>query len=129
MANDVQFVVDPLATARKFSETGKVRALAVTTGRRTNLWPEMPTVAEGGLTGFDSSVWYGLYAPAKTPPATVRLLNTELVTILKSGDMVQWLREQGLEPVADTPEQARQWLSKDIQRWKSVAQAAGIKPE
>lgn len=129
MANDVQFVVDPLATARKFSETGKVRALAVTTARRTNLWPDMPTVAEGGLTGFDSSVWYGLYAPAKTPLATVRLLNTELVTILKSADMVQWLREQGLEPVADTPEQARQWLSKDIQRWKSVVQAAGIKPE
>lgn len=129
MGNEVQFVVDPLATARKFSETGKVRALAVTTARRSDLWPEMPTVAEGGLKGFDSSVWYGLYAPAKTPVATIRILNNEFVAILKSADMVQWLREQGLEPVADTPEQAKQWLSKDIQRWRSIVQAAGIKPE
>lgn len=129
MANDVQFVVDPLATAKKFAESGKVRALAVTTARRSDLWPEMPSVSESGLPGFDSSVWYGLYVPAKTPPATVRQLNTEFAVILKSGDMVQWLREQGLEPVADSPEQAMQWLAKDIQRWKSVVQATGIKPE
>lgn len=129
MANDVQFIVDPLATAKKFAESGKVRALAVTTAHRSDLWPDMPSVAEGGLQGFDSSVWYGLYVPSKTPAATVRQLNTEFVAILKSGEMVQWLREQGLEPVADSPEQARQWLAKDIQRWKSVVQAAGIKPE
>lgn len=129
MANEVQFVVDPLATAKKFSESGKVRALAVTTARRSDLWPEMPSVAEGGLPGFDSSVWYGLYVPAKTPAATVRRLNDEFVAILKSGDMVQWLRDQGLESVADTPDQAKQWLATDIQRWKSVVQAAGIKPE
>ncbi|MDN8618484.1 Bug family tripartite tricarboxylate transporter substrate binding protein [Variovorax ginsengisoli] len=129
MAGDVQFVVDPLATAKKFAESGKVRAIAVTTAKRSDLWPSMPTVAEGGLSGFDSTVWYGIYVPAKTPAETVRLLNNHFVAILKSKEMVEWLREQGLEPVADTPEQARQWLLKDIQRWKSVVQAAGIKPE
>lgn len=129
MANEVQFVVDPLATAKKFAESGKVKALAVTTAQRSKLWPEMPTVAEGGLAGFDSSVWYGLYVPAKTPADTVRLLNKEFVAILKSPEMVAWLHEQGLEPVADTSEQSREWLAKDIQRWKSVVQAAGIKPE
>ena len=129
MANEVQFVVDPLATAKKLAESGKVRAIAVTTAKRTNLWPEMGTVAEGGLNGFDSSVWYGLYVPSKTPAETVRLLNTEFVAILKSPEMVSWLHDQGLEPVADTSEQSRQWLAKDIQRWKTVVQAAGIQPE
>jgi tripartite-type tricarboxylate transporter receptor subunit TctC len=129
MAGDVQFVIDPLATAKKFAESGKVKALAVTTAKRTDLWPGMPTVAESGLPGFDSSVWYGIYVPAKTPAETVKLLNSQFVAILKSPEMVEWLRGQGLEPVADTPEQARQWLVNDIQRWKSVAQAAGIKPD
>jgi len=129
MSNEVQMVVDPLATARKYAESGKLRALAVTTARRTDLWPEMPTLAESGLAGFDAAVWYGLYVPAKTPAAAVALLNAEFVRILKSPDMVQWLREQGLEPVGDTPDQARQWLVKDTQNWKTVVQAAGIKPE
>lgn len=129
MAGDVQFIVDPLATAKKFAEAGKVKALAVTTAKRTDLWPSMGTVAEGGLAGFDSSVWYGLYVPAKTPAETVRMLNTQFVAILKSREMGEWLREQGLEAVADTSEQSRQWLLRDIQRWKSVVQAAGIKPE
>lgn len=129
MAGDVQFVIDPLATAKKFAESGKVKALAVTTAKRTDLWPGMPTVAESGLPSFDSSVWYGIYVPAKTPAETVKLLNSQFVAILKSPEMVEWLRGQGLEPVADTPEQARQWLVNDIQRWKSVAQAAGIKPD
>jgi len=129
MGGEVQMIVDPLATARKYSEAGKLRALAVTTAKRTELWPEMPTVAESGLPGFDASVWYGLYVPAKTPAATVKLLNSEFVAILKSPDVVQWLRGEGLEPVADTSEQARQWLTKDIQRWKAVTAAAGIQPE
>jgi tripartite-type tricarboxylate transporter receptor subunit TctC len=129
MAGDVQFVVDPLATAKKYAESGKVKALAITTAKRSDLWPGMTTVSESGIPGFDSSVWYGLYVPAKTPAATVQMLNTHFVAILKSAPMVEWLREQGLQPVADTPEQAKQWLLKDIQRWKSVVQAAGIKPE
>jgi tripartite-type tricarboxylate transporter receptor subunit TctC len=129
MSGDVQFVVDPLATAKKFAESGKVKALAITTAKRSALWPGMTTVSESGIAGFDSSVWYGIYVPAKTPAATVQMLNQQFVAILKSREMVEWLRDQGLEPVADTPEQARQWLANDIQRWKSVVQAAGIKPE
>jgi tripartite-type tricarboxylate transporter receptor subunit TctC len=129
MSDEVQIVIDPLATAKKYAESGKVRALAVTTANRSSLWPEMPTVAEQGVKPFDAAVWYGLYVPARTPAATVRQLNTEFVAILKSPEMVQWLRGEGLEPVADSPEQASQWLARDIRRWKSVVQAAGIQPE
>lgn len=128
MGNEVQIVIDPLATAKRYSESGRLRGLAVTTGERSELWPEMPTVAEGGVKGFDTSVWYGLYVPAKTPPAVVEQLNKEMVEVLKSPAMVSWLHEQGLQPVADTPEESQAWLEKEIGVWKKVVEAAGIEP-
>lgn len=129
MANEVQVIIDPLATAKKYSDSGKLRAIALTTGRRSPLWPEMPTVAEAGVKDFDTGVWYGVYVAGKTPPAVVQFLNAEFVRILKSPEMVTWLRDQGLQPVADTPEESRVWLTKEIRTWKTVAGAAGIKPE
>jgi tripartite-type tricarboxylate transporter receptor subunit TctC len=129
MANEVQVVIDPLATAKKYAEAGKLRALGVTTAKRSDLWPEMPSVAESGVKNFDTGVWYGVYVAAKTPPAVVQQLNTEFVSILKSQQMAGWLRDQGLQPVADTPAEAKAWLAREIRTWKSVAQAAGIKPE
>lgn len=129
MANDVQVVIDPLATAKKYAEAGKLRALALTTGRRSPLWPEMSSAAEAGLKDFDVGVWYGVYVAGKTPPAIVQQLNTEFVRILKSPDMMAWLHEQGLQPVADSPDEAKTWLAKDIRTWKAVVTAAGIKPE
>ena len=78
-----------------------MRAIAVTTGQRTDLWPELPTLAEGGVKGFDAGVWYGIYVPAKTPKATVDRLNAEFVAILNSPEMKTWLRSQGLQAVAD----------------------------
>ncbi|HEX4892843.1 MAG TPA: tripartite tricarboxylate transporter substrate-binding protein [Hyphomicrobiaceae bacterium] len=85
--------------------------------------------AESGIKDFDTGVWYGVYVAGKTPPAVVQMLNTEFVRILKSPDMVTWLREQGLEPIADSPDEAKNWLTKEIRTWKAVANAAGIKPE
>lgn len=129
MGNEVQVVVDPLATAKKLAEAGKVRAIAVTTGQRTDLWPELPTLAEGGVKGFDAGVWYGLYVPAKTPKATVDRLNAEFVAILNSPEMKTWLRGQGLQPIADKPEESRKWLSAEIERWRGVVKSAGITTE
>lgn len=126
MSNEVQMVIDPLATAKKYAEVGRVRALAVTTAQRTSLWPQMPTVAESGVPGYDAAVWYGVYVPSKTPAATVNKLNQELVAILKSADMRAWLSQEGLEPVADTPAQAQTFLSEEIERWKALAKSAGI---
>lgn len=129
MGNEVQLVIDPLSTAKKYAESGKMRALGVTTAQRTDLWPQMPTVAEGGVPGFDTAVWYGLYVPAKTPAATVDKLNKELVAILQSDDMRKWLSQEGLEPVADTPAQSQDFLRKDIERWKALAKSAGIQAD
>lgn len=129
MGNEVQLVIDPLSTAKKYAESGKMRALGVTTAQRTDLWPQMPTIAEGGVPGFDTAVWYGLYVPAKTPAATVDKLNKELVAILQSDDMRKWLSQEGLEPVADTPAQSQDFLRKDIERWKALTKSAGIQAE
>jgi tripartite-type tricarboxylate transporter receptor subunit TctC len=129
MGNEVQVVIDPLATAKKLAEAGKVRAIAVTTAQRTDLWPELPTLAEGGVKGFDAGVWYGLYVPAKTPKATVDRLNAEFVGILNSPEMKTWLRGQGLQPIADKPEESRKWLAAEIERWRGVVKSAGITPE
>lgn len=129
MGNEVQLVIDPLATAKKYAEAGKMRALGVTTAQRTSLWPQMPTIAEGGVPGFDAVVWYGMYVPAKTPAATVEKLNRELVAILQSDEMRKWLSQEGLEPVADSPAQSQEFLRKEIDRWKSVARSAGIQAE
>ncbi|ADV00140.1 Bug family tripartite tricarboxylate transporter substrate binding protein [Alicycliphilus denitrificans] len=129
MGNEVQMVIDPLATAKKYAEAGKIRALAVTTAQRSSLWPQMPTVAEGGVPGFDTAVWYGMYVPAKTPAPIVEMLNKEIVGILKSDDMRKWLSNEGLEPVGDTPAQSQAFLREDIERWKVLAKSAGIQPE
>ncbi len=129
MSDEVQVVFDPLATAKKYAEGGKVRALAVSTGQRTNLWPQMPTVAESGTPGFDTAVWYGMYVPARTPSAIVQKLNQEMVSILRSDDMRKWLSNEGLEPVADSPEQSQAFLVKEIERWKALAKSAGIQAE
>ena len=129
MGNEVQIVVDPLATAKQLDQSGKARALAVTTEKRSELWPEKSTVSEQALRGFDSSVWYGLYVPSKTPPQTVKQLNEAFVAVLKSPKMVQWLHDKGLEPVADSTTQAQKWLTDDITQWKKVVQAAGIEPQ
>ncbi|TPQ27117.1 tripartite tricarboxylate transporter substrate binding protein [Cupriavidus pinatubonensis] len=129
MSDEVQVVFDPLATAKKYAEAGKVRALAVTTAQRTTLWPQMPTVSESGTTGFDTAVWYGMYVPARTPTPIVQKLNQEMVSILRSDDMRKWLSNEGLEPVADTPEQSQAFLGKEIERWKALAKSAGIQAE
>lgn len=128
MSDEIQMVIDPLATAKKYAEAGKMRALAVTTAQHTSLWPQMATVSET-VPGFDTAVWYGMYVPAKTPAATVQKLNQEMVAILQSDDMRKWLSGEGLEPVADTPAQAQAFLAKDIERWKALARTAGIQAE
>lgn len=129
MANDVQVIIDPLATAKKLGEGGRLRVLALTTGKRSSLWPEMTTVSEAGVTGFDAAVWYGIFVPAKTPSAVVERLNRELFEILKAPTMVDWLRERGLEPIADSPAVARARMADEVRSWKQVIQVNNIKAE
>ena len=128
MGGEIQMLIDPLPTAKRvLTASGKARALAVTTPERTELWPELPTIAESGLPGYASSVWFGMFAPSATPPAVIDKLSSALQEIMASRTTRDWLQEQGSAAVGDTPDQFRQKIAADIERWAELVKSAGIK--
>src|SRR5688572_660306 len=110
-------------------KAGRINALAVTSAKRVRGAPELPTIAESGLPGYDVTPWYGMLAPAGTPAAIVTLLNTEISRIVQSPDIQEKLVVQGLEPTASTPQQFRQIMQSEIEKWAKVIREAGIKAE
>ncbi len=125
--NEVQFVFDPLTTAKSLAQVGKLRALAVSTGTRSSFWPELPTVADGGVKGFDLGVWYGVFVPKATPKAVADQLNREFVTMLQEPAMREWLRGNGLDVVASGREEFRARFATEIDRWGRLIREAGVK--
>ena len=109
--------------------SGKVKALAVTTAKRAGLLPEVPTLAEAGLPGFEIESWFGLLAPAGTPAAIVSRLNAETVKVLGRADVQQTLGSQGLELAPGTPEQFAAHIRSEIAKFSKIAKSAGIKAE
>ncbi len=106
---------------------GKLRALAVTTMARSQLMPELPTIHEAGLPGYETVAWFGVLAPAETPPAIVQKLSTEIGKIARSPDMRERLLAMGAEPVGGTPAEFKAVIDRDIAKWKPLAQKVGIK--
>ncbi len=124
---EIQILIDPLPTARTLVASGKARPLAVTTAQRTELWPELATVAESGVPGYDAAVWFGLFAPAATPADIQARVNTEIRAVLAEPESRDWLTRQGSIAVGDTQAQFRQKIDADIERWRRLVQSAGIK--
>ena len=110
-------------------KSGRLRALAVSGAERSAVLPELPTIAESGLRGYDVTAWTGWLAPAGTPPAIVGKLSAELARVVKSPDMASKLAEDGGEPVGSTPEQFRALIAAEIPRWRKVAAALGLRAE
>ena len=108
---------------------GRIKALGVTTIRRTPALPNVPTIAESGVEGFDFGVWHGLFAPAKTPDAIVRKLNTEVVRILNLPESKQRIAPEGYEVIASTPEQFAAVLKREVERYQKIVADAGIPRE
>jgi tripartite-type tricarboxylate transporter receptor subunit TctC len=109
-------------------KAGRLRVLAVTGDRRASILPEVPTIAESGLPGYRAATWFGILAPAGTPGEIVMRLNAELAKALASPDIVEHLKNEGADIVAGSPEQFRDFLKSEIERWGPVIRAAGIKP-
>ena len=107
-------------------KSGRLRALAVSSGKRFTAVPELPTVAESGVPGFDVSSWYGLFAPAKTPPAIVRKMNADAVAVMREPLVRQRLEGLGLEVVGSTPEEFAKFIQAEMIKWEPVIKAAGI---
>ena len=108
-------------------KTGRLRAVAVTTAQRTAFAPQLPTIAESGLPGYEISAWQGILAPAGTDPAIVGRLSREIGRILRLPDVVERLAHEGAEPVGSSPEDFGQYLRSELARWSKVGQAAGLR--
>ena len=113
----------------QFVKAGKVRALAVTNDRRSIALPDLPTISEAGLPGYQSISWLALFAPAGTPRDIVNKMSAETVRILKLPDVRERLLAQGAEPIGSTPEQLAAILAQDIAKYAKVIRESGYKPE
>lgn len=125
----VQMFCTGLTALSGLIKSGKVRALGIASLSRSDQLPEIPTIAEQGLPGFEVNSWSGLAAPAKTPPAIIRRLHKEVAAIVNDADMRSFLLSQGAEPALLGPEEFRAYIKADIAKWAKVIKAAGIRPE
>jgi tripartite-type tricarboxylate transporter receptor subunit TctC len=109
--------------------TGKLRALAVGSAKRIPSLPDVPTVAESGFAGFETAQWYGIIAPAKTPPAVIQKLSAEIAQVMKLPDVVARLSGDGTVMIGSTPKEFAAYIDKEMKRWGEVVRAANIKAE
>jgi tripartite-type tricarboxylate transporter receptor subunit TctC len=129
MGGQVQVMFTSILSGLPHIKAGKMKALAVTSARRSSIAPELATVAETGLPGYDVNPWYGLFAPAGTPRAIVDKLNREVVRILQLPDVRQRFATLGAEPVGDTPAQFGAFVESEIAKWSKVVADSGAKAE
>jgi tripartite-type tricarboxylate transporter receptor subunit TctC len=122
-------IFDPVPAIRAHVKAGNLRGLAVTTLTRSAAFPELPTLAESGLPGYDASTWGGILAPAGTPKAIVEKLNLAINDALKLPDVRTRLQAAGIEIQSSTPEQFGEVIKVEIEKWGRVVKEAGIQPE
>ncbi len=129
IAGQITFLMDSIVSAQTHIQAGRVKALAVTGAKRSSSLPSVPTFTEVGVPGMAFSNWFGMFAPAGTPPAVVQRLNRELNTIMAGADMVGQLEKLGAEPTSGTAEQFAKLYREEHESWKAVIQRASIKAE
>jgi tripartite-type tricarboxylate transporter receptor subunit TctC len=108
---------------------GRLRALGVTGSKRMDVAPDVPTIAEAGVPGYEAVQWYGMVAPANTPREVITRLNREMVAILKAPDVKEKFAADGADPAGTSPEEFGRFIKLETEKWQKVAKAAGIKPE
>jgi len=123
----VSMTFDNITTAWPLAKNGNLRALAVTTAKRSSVAPDVPTLAESGLAGYEIGSWQGVFAPAGTPPAIIKRLNTEMVKILNMPDVREKLVGLGAEPVGNTPEEFSVLVKAEVVKWADVVKKSGAK--
>jgi tripartite-type tricarboxylate transporter receptor subunit TctC len=119
----------PLSTGLPLVREGKLRALAVTSLRRFAAAPELPTVDESGVRGFEVTTWGGMLAPAGTPPAVIERLRSETTKVLRTPEVRERMSSQGNEPVGSTPEQFAALIKAELVKWAKVIKESGIKAD
>jgi len=129
MSGQVEMTFCTLIQALPHMRSGKLKALGVGSARRSPLLPEVPTIAESGVPGYDGTIWWGVLGPAGIPGAIVTRLNTEIGVILRDPEMGKRLVAEAAEPVIETPEAFGKLIVNDIGKWGSVAKQAGLRAE
>ena len=129
VAGHVPVMFDTVLVVGSHVKAGKLRALAVASPKRSASLPDVPTVAEGGVSGFEVASWQAIFAPAGTPKDIVRRLNTEIAQIMKMPDIQARMAELGFEPAGGPPEELAELQRNDLVKWAKVVREAGIKPE
>lgn len=122
VANEVQLSFGALSAFDALIKDGRLRALAVTTAERSPQMPQLPTVIEGGMPGFDADIWYGLLLPARTPADIVKKVGDDLGRVMADPDTQTRLRQRGLEPAYLDSRQMGELMTRDVARWKTVAE-------
>lgn len=125
MAGQTDIMFDNLPSAMQFIKAGKLRAIAVTTPTRAPELPDLPTIAEAGIPGFDASSWFGLFAPAGTPPEIVKRINDALHKVMATTDLKKSIMEQGGEPIAETSEVFAKFIQAETEKWAKVVKESG----
>ena len=129
LGGHVVLIFDNLASVLPHVKVGRLRALAVTSLKRLPLVPELPTVAESGVAGFELTGWHGMFAPAGTPRDIVQRLSSEISRILAAPDMRQQLAGQGVDPVGSTPEQFAVFQNSEAAKWAQAIKVSDARAE
>ena len=129
VAGQVDLTFNTLPPLLQFARTGRIKALAVTGMKRASSLPDVPTIDESGVKGYDVSTWYGILAPAGTPPEIVAKLNAAILKSLKTPEVQQKLQGQGYDVDTSTPEQFASLIRTEVDKWKKVVKEANVKAE
>ena len=127
LGGQIQAMFAGMLPIQSVLRAGRVRALAVTSAQRVSSLPDVPTIAETGVPGYDVATWYGVLAPAGTPKPIVDRLNREIVAILKTPEVRQKLQDDGAEVVAGTPAAFEKMMRAELEKWAKVVKATGAR--
>lgn len=129
VAGEVQFDMEPIAVGLQFAKDGRIKPLAVSTLQRSPALPDVPTLDESGMKGFEVGAWQAIMAPGKTPAPIIEFLNKEIMTIIAIPEIKEKLAAHGAQVLGSTPEQYAQYLDAEMKRWDKVVKQSNTKPE
>jgi len=126
LGGEIDFSISSMASTLPLLRGGRLRALGVSSPQRYPALPDIPTIAESGVAGYEASSWQGLFGPPKLPPALVSLLHREVAEIAKSAEVIKRLSNEGLVPQGSSPQEFEKFIAVEIAKWGKVTRAAGI---
>jgi tripartite-type tricarboxylate transporter receptor subunit TctC len=129
LAGQCQVMFATALSVQPYLQSNRLRPLAVSTAKRARIMPNLPTVAEAGVPGFEATTWHGVVSTAGTPPAVINKLNAEINKVLKLPDVNTTLTRQGAEVIGGTPQEFAAYIKAEIPKWAKVVKASGARPD